>query len=535
MLLSVVVALVELIGLALLVPYISIATSQEIPKNDFIEPILNAFNIDQFQQFMAYLTLLIIVFYIVRFVLNILFNYASLKLMNKLRHEVRSKLFLHYAHVDYAHFVVKNTSDFKKTLLTESANVQTIIKSLIDFVSEVFVLSFLLALILYTNWKLSVILLIIFAIAFYAATHLLKKKINLMAESRKEFAQGLHRQVDEILNNFKFTKLINAEKIKYKLFEKNSYGLYKVNSTFALFQQTPKFILETVGLIIIVGIIFYLTQSGSPENLINTLGIYAIAFYRALPSVNRIISSFNGFQFYKNTIDQIHAELQLKREYLGNNQQLDFNHNIVLENIMFKYEGTDLLLFSDFKLDIAKGNKVAIVGQSGSGKSTLVDILMGVLSPEKGVILVDNVAINDKNMKAWRQKFGYIPQEIYLYDASVADNITFGREYDESRVVCVLKQAKIYDYLQAKNGIETLVGEGGIQLSGGQKQRIAIARALYHDPDILVLDEATSALDHETEEQIMEEIYKISEDKTLIIIAHRLSTVEKCNQHIRIT
>ena len=534
MLLSVVVAIIELVGLALLVPYISIATKQEVPQGVYVEFILKTFGLEGFNQFITFVTLIIIIFYIFRFFINIFFNYVSLRFVNKLRHIIMSKLFLHYAYIDYAHFVFRNTSDLKKTLLTESANTQNIIKSMIDFVSESCVLFFLLILIFYTNWQLSLILLIIFTIVFYSATHLLKNKIKLMADDRRVFGKGLHRQIDETLNNFKFTKLINAENIKVRSFEENSYGLYRLSSVFALLQQTPRFILETLGLIIIVGVIFYLVQIGSSDNLISTLGIYAIAFYRALPSLNRIIASFNNFQYFKNTIDQIYDDLQIKREYFDDTKEVCFKNNVELKNITFKYEGVKEALFSDFDLHIKSGDKVAIVGSSGSGKSTLVDILMGILEPQNGSIMVDNVVINDKNMKAWRRKFGYIPQDIYLFDASVADNVAFGREYNKDRIVEVLKQASIYDYLQTKNGIETFVGEGGVQLSGGQKQRIAIARALYHDPDILVLDEATSALDHDTEEKIMEQIYKISNKKTLIIIAHRLSTVKKCNKIIRI-
>jgi ABC-type multidrug transport system fused ATPase/permease subunit len=169
------------------------------------------------------------------------------------------------------------------------------------------------------------------------------------------------------------------------------------------------------------------------------------------------------------------------------------------------------------------------VGPSGAGKSTLADIIMGILHLSDGQILIDGQKLTYNNLRDWRSKIGYIPQQIYLFDGTVAENVVFGREYDEQKLVYALKKSNIYDFLMAQDGLKSRVGEAGIKLSGGQKQRIAIARALYGDPEILVLDEATSALDSKTEDLIMNEIYKINEDKTLIVIAHRLTTIEKCD------
>jgi ATP-binding cassette subfamily B protein/ATP-binding cassette subfamily C protein len=191
-------------------------------------------------------------------------------------------------------------------------------------------------------------------------------------------------------------------------------------------------------------------------------------------------------------------------------------------------------VIKNISFEINIGEKVAVTGESGSGKTTLVDIIIGIYRPLQGSLYVDNVLIDKANIRSWRSKIGYIPQNIYLFDGTVAENVCFGYKPDEDKVIRVLKKVKIWDFLETKEGINTLVGEGGLQLSGGQKQRIGIARALYNDPEILVLDEATSSLDNNTEAQIMDEIYDVSGNKTLIIIAHRLSTVERCNKRIHI-
>jgi len=202
----------------------------------------------------------------------------------------------------------------------------------------------------------------------------------------------------------------------------------------------------------------------------------------------------------------------------------------VLQNIKFSYTSSKKIL-KDISLEIKKGDKVAFIGSSGEGKSTLIDLIIGIYKPISGNIFIDNTKLTDDNIKNFRKKIGYIPQSIYLFDGTVAQNIAFSDDVDENKVNQILDKVDLLNFFNEKNdGINTVVGEGGVKLSGGQKQRIAIARALYNDPEIMVLDEATSALDTVTEQKIMSEIYGIAGDKTLIIIAHRLSTIEKCDK-----
>jgi ABC-type multidrug transport system fused ATPase/permease subunit len=233
--------------------------------------------------------------------------------------------------------------------------------------------------------------------------------------------------------------------------------------------------------------------------------------------------------YYHKSIDIINDELNTTQEDLTNNTiDIEFNNKIELINIDFAYQDKPVL--NGINLTINKGDKIAFVGESGSGKSTLVDLIIGLYQPNQGEMCIDNMLIDKSNLQSWRSQIGYIPQQVYLFDSTITENVCFGRKIDQSLLEKVLKQANIFEFLQTKQGTETLVGEGGIQLSGGQKQRIAIARALYGQPEILVLDEATSALDDKTEKKIMSEIYQISQDKTLIIIAHRLSTIKGCDK-----
>jgi ATP-binding cassette subfamily B protein/ATP-binding cassette subfamily C protein len=216
-----------------------------------------------------------------------------------------------------------------------------------------------------------------------------------------------------------------------------------------------------------------------------------------------------------------------------NSTQLDFKKTIKGKDLCFSFlDGNNII--KNISFEISKGEKIAFTGESGSGKTTLADIIIGIYRSNHGGLYVDDVLINNDNILSWRSKIGYIPQNIYLFDGTVAENVSFGSKPDENKIINALKKARIWEFLESKDGLLTQVGDGGIQLSGGQKQRIGIARALYNDPEVLVLDEATSSLDDETEAQIMNEIYDLSGNKTLIIIAHRLSTVERCDRKIRI-
>ena len=290
-------------------------------------------------------------------------------------------------------------------------------------------------------------------------------------------------------------------------------------------------------------VIYVIFVYHDPAFIIPIVSVYALALYRFLPSINKVLASYNQIIFNKASVGKLYEYLKTKPEILGN-ESISFGNKIELKNLTFYYNEpvchpelvsgsldnkNSKLILDKTNLTIYKGQRVAFVGPSGSGKSTLADLIMGILRVCDGQILIDGQILTYDNLRDWRSKIGYIPQQIYLFDGTVAENVVFGRVYDEQKLIHVLEKSNIYDFLFAQEGLHTMVGEAGIKLSGGQKQRIAIARALYGDPEMLVLDEATSALDSKTEDLIMNEIYKVNEDKTLIVIAHRLTTIEKCD------
>jgi ATP-binding cassette subfamily B protein/ATP-binding cassette subfamily C protein len=260
--------------------------------------------------------------------------------------------------------------------------------------------------------------------------------------------------------------------------------------------------------------------------------MYALALYRILPSLHRALQNLNAISYAQRSLEIVSEAARQETEQEGS-LPLGFEKSIRLEDVSFSYTPGETIL-DRVSLEIRRGEKIAVTGESGGGKSTLIDLIIGIHRPDSGTLFVDGQAIRGENVRSWRRRIGYIPQDIYLFDGTVAENVVFGAEFDEKRLLRVLEMANIRDFLETKEGVHTSIGEEGIQLSGGQRQRLGIARALYDDPDVLVLDEATSALDNETEAKIMDEIYEASREKTLIVVAHRLSTVERCERRIRV-
>lgn len=271
---------------------------------------------------------------------------------------------------------------------------------------------------------------------------------------------------------------------------------------------------------------------------IPTITVFAVAAFRMLPSANRMAEYLSRIMFSKPAIDAIYHDLQeIDRltenlKTIEDTDEISFEKEIRVENISFHYPGTEKEVFSHASLVIPKNKSVAFIGPSGQGKTTLADIILGLLEPQEGAVLVDGKDIR-RGMHAWNRKLGYIPQSISLLDASIRDNILFGierEEIDEGRLWEALREAQLKEFIDTlEDGLDTVIGEGGVRLSGGQRQRIGIARALYHNPQVLVLDEATSALDNDTEAAVMEAIDYLAGSKTLIIIAHRLSTIQNCD------
>lgn len=527
---SIVISVIETIGIGIIMPFINLASNFEmVETNAYLNSVYTMLGFEKPVDFIIAIGVVLIFFYVFRSIINLFYQYLLARFSQGRYHLLAFRLFQNYLGLPYKEFVNKNSSYLTKNIVNEAQMLTALIQAALFMLSEIFVLVFIYGLLLWTNMKITLLLTAVLAIKVYLLKTTVTTKIKKEGAKRAEFQKSFYEIVGASFGNFKLIKLLSNESEILQRFGRASYGFAKTNIIHQTLQHFPRLLLEAVGFSLMVFVVVYILYKYGRDitSFIPILSMYVLALYRLLPSINRILNSYNQIAFNQKALDIVHNELIYDIENFGD-KKVSLKNQIQLESVVFGYDEQKPVL-ENIDLTIPKGTKVAFAGESGSGKSTLVDILIGLYKPQSGYLLIDGERIGEDNIKSWRNKIGYIPQTVYLFDGTVGENVAFGREYDEGEIASALKKANIYDFLETKEGIHTRVGEGGIQLSGGQKQRVAIARALYGNPEVLVLDEATSALDNETEARIMDEIYTISNNKTLIIIAHRLSTLEKCD------
>jgi len=529
---SIFVSMVETIGITAIMPLIEITTNfDSIHSNQYYQWLFSFFGFKSDVNFVIIFGLALFGYYIFRGGVNLLYSYVIVNFVQNLYAQTSQRLFKTYISMPYQVFVKKNSSYLTKVILTEAVLMTNVVHAILLMVTECFVIIFLYVFMLIASWKITLIFTVAVMIQMIFLTQTISKRIKRVGVIRAEVQAKFYEIINRLFGNFKHIKLqdknrLNATSNEFTM-EVNRYA--KVNVANTYLNSFPRVFLEASGFSMIVLLLItlvYINQSNI-SYILPTLSLFVLALYRLLPSVNRIIGGYNTLMYHHKSIDIVSEELETSQENLIN-ETVEFKHKIELKNVYFSYQ--EMLVLENINLTIGKGEKIAFVGESGSGKSTLMDLIIGLCQPNKGEMRIDNVLIDESNLQNWRSQIGYIPQQVYLFDETIKENVCFGRKFDRALLDKVLKQANIFDFLQTKQGIGTLVGEGGIQLSGGQKQRIAIARALYGQPEVLVLDEATSALDDKTEKTIMDEIYKITKNKTLIVIAHRLSTISGCDK-----
>jgi ATP-binding cassette subfamily B protein len=436
-----------------------------------------------------------------------------------------------YLKSPYNDFIKKNPNDLMKNITTEANLLANVVQNFLMMVSEISVVFFIYSVMLIVNLQITLFVSLFMLINVILIKMIILNKTKRWGFERSKAIQEYYQIIGATFGNFKFIKILSRNDGILNRFKDSCKKYIAVDIKFLATQPIPRLVLEFLGFAVVISLIIFsilrFDESGFTK-IMPVISVFFIGMYRILPSINRIISYYQVILFYKGSFDIVVHELNQEVENLGDSV-LEFHDNIKLQNVCFGFDKTTNVL-KNINLQFKKGEKIAFVGESGSGKTTLVDLIIGLYQPKMGTIYVDGNKLSSENLKRWKQGIGYIPQDIYLFDGTIAENIVFNRKYEEKRIISVLKKAKIWEFLQTKDGIKTKVGDRGVILSGGQKQRIAIARALYDDPKILVLDEATSALDASTEEEIMREIYDISRTYTLIIVAHRVTTLKKCDK-----
>ncbi|WP_031482566.1 ABC transporter ATP-binding protein/permease [Maridesulfovibrio frigidus] len=534
MLFTIFVSCIETVGISAVMPFIAVASDPAlIETNKYYHYVYTFLGFQSPKDFIVTFGLTFIGFFIFKSIVNLTSFYLMSRFSQGRAHSIAKRLFSNYLFMSYQRFVGMNSASLSKSLVSETQNMGNMFMAVLLLCSEFFVLIFLYGVLLAVDVKITIALTAFLGVMVLILFKTITKTITVQGRKRVDHQEKYFRIAGESFGNMKVIKLMSSESMTLDNFLKSSKGFVWANIVTASLSHVPRYSLETLGFSTLISIVVYVVySSNNVAAVLPIVTMYALALYRLLPSVNRIVSSYNNIMYYKKTLDIVYDDFTIQTHPLGESP-LTFDKTIELENVSFNYgEATPVL--EKVNLTIKSGDKVALIGDSGSGKSTLADVIIGMYPEYSGNISIDGTKLNTENLKSWRSYIGYIPQNIYLFDATVAENVAFGRPVDIEKIKKALVQADILDFLNKKEGLDTMVGDGGIMLSGGQKQRIAIARALYGNPKLLVLDEATSALDSDTESRIMDKIYDLSGDRTLLIIAHRLSTIERCDKVYKI-
>jgi len=531
-LLGVTVSIVELAGISLLMPFVQSAVDfSAIERNAFLHWLFEIGHFEDPSRFVTAFGIFLVLFYLIRGALNILFFYCASLFSKQVFKALSVRLFASVLHLPVHLFRQEGATRITQALGGEVQNVASIVLSLITIAIESLIVVLLYLLMLTIDWRLTLDLTL-----FLGLNALLLRRVvgRLSAQTGLERSQRQKRffhLLGNALANYVPIRLRSAERLFLKHFQTNADELAKTMVRGETASHIPRLYLETLGFITVALLVVYwiVAEEKDISAHMGVLAFFIIALYRMMPSVNRILTHYHQVLYLKPALDLVIDLLHRPAERVGQ-KPLSFRREFALCDVAFDYG--ERPVFIGLNLKINKGEKVAVIGESGGGKSTLLGLLTGLLRPREGDLCVDGEKVDVDTLGSWRARFGYVPQEVTLFDATLAENIAIAEDkIDRQRIKTVIRQVRLEAFVRRlPKGIDTPLGEGGIEPSGGQKQRLALARALYNDPDILVLDEATSALDPATEVTVMETVHEVCQNKTLIVVAHRPTAIAGCER-----
>ena len=535
--LMIVGAIMETFGISLIIPLVGTLLSDEFILPNQLTSIIPALKeISKEQMIFASISFFIF-FYLIKSIYLGFLVYIQSKYIYSVQRHVSTSLYKTYLYQPYSFHLNRNSGEIISNTITESMQFALgFVSPLIYIITDILIIFFISALLFYVEPLGALSVMILFSIGSYFLYFLSKNRSAIWGEKRQENEAKRIKSAQQGLSGIKEVKLHGFEEIFAEFFSKSTSVSLNSAMKQTTLQGMPKIFFELLTVIAISLLIFVLYNSGtSSSQLISTLGIFALAAFKLLPSVARLVTNIQALRFANPVINKIKNELGLepKQVLFTSNNNLIIEKELTLKNISFQYDKSENYALDNINLSILSGQSIGIIGSSGAGKSTLVDIILGLLRPHKGKMLVDGKEINSENIKMWQKNIGYVSQSIYILDDSFKNNIAFGipkDEIDDEKINNATKLAQLETFInELPEGLNTFAGEQGVRISGGQLQRIGIARALYNNPSILVFDEATSALDNETEKSVMDSITNLQGNKTIIIIAHRLTTVKDCD------
>lgn len=547
-LLSMLGALCETLGVSVMLPLIQVIIMPErLRQNESLAVIFDRFQLNSDAALICLVGGAVILVYVIKNLLLLFVAYVSVKYSCKVQRELSVEMMDSYMKRGYVFFIDSSLGDLLRGMQSSISSTYTALDQFFKLVSEFLTILFICIYILFSDWIMALCIIVLSGLCLLAIVLGFQKSVRKASQTMYNLSAHGNRILIQAFEGIKEVLVMKRENFFVKKYQENYVKQQKalINKTIAI--SSPTYIIEAIcitGLMIMVCIKAITTNDS--VNLVAQLGAFAVAAFRILPSLGRISSGFNQFmacvpginETYENFLRARQAVAAKKKEFvMSETEEISFTDKLRIDHVSWSYPNSDKLVLDDVSLDIVKGDSIAFVGKSGAGKTTLADVVLGLLVPQEGHVYLDETDIQSIRGN-WHKVIGFVPQNVNLQDDTVRRNVAFGiddNEIDDSRVWKALEQAQMKDIIEdSKDGLDTMIGERGIRFSGGQKQRFAIARALYYNPDILVLDEATAALDTETESAVMESIQLLQGNKTLIIIAHRITTIKNCDKIYRI-
>ncbi|HOR42953.1 MAG TPA: ABC transporter ATP-binding protein [Atribacterota bacterium] len=539
-------AFAQAFGVASIFPFISVVMNPDIVwQNKWLSFLYQKGNFTDINSFIIFLGIGVFLMVISSSIISAITTWGKTRFTLGKNHALSLRLFTVYLSQPYEFFLQKHSSELGKNILSEIYQLTNqLLMGIFDILINGLMVIVIVGMLFMVNISVTVGTVIFLGGSYALLNSFVKNRLRKIGRERLEANKERFRTINESLSSIKITKVLGIEPFFLKNYSYFSGKFTRYNVLAHVIGEVPRYILEAFAFGGIVFFVIIMIARGEKViDLIPLLSLYAFAAYRAMPALNRLYSAMTTVYYNTAIVDKIYEDMieiglykspESSRLPEQKESELLFEKEIKLEKIKFCYDKSTFDVINELNLTIPKNSIIGFVGATGCGKTTLVDIILGLLVPQFGQILVDDIPITERNIKAWQKKIGYVPQEIYLSDDSIRKNIAFGvpeNEINEGQVRVVAKIAALDGFIEKElpENYNTIVGERGIRLSGGQRQRIGLARALYRNPEVLVLDEATSSLDGITEEAVLKAIKSAARSRTVLMIAHRLTTLKDCD------
>ncbi len=536
-------SVLELLGIGMVPAFImAVSDPQSVLDTRIVGDWLRALDLTTQQDLVMAGALLLIGVYVVKNLYLSFFLYIKKRFVANRGVYLQDRLFKAYMTAPYSFYTNRNSAELLRNITNEvqrivSGTMMPFMELALNFTMSTFIIGFLL----FWEPMITLATMVVMGGGGYAFLKYTQRKTDEYGRKDREARTEMNKAVIQGLGGFKETRILNREKMFLGHFRDNAEVSKRANIYKYLLNNLPNPIIETLAVsgILMIALIMVL-EGRANESILAVLGLFGTATVRLMPVFKQVISKVTDLRYNVHSVNAVYDDLMLleneykdfRQKVLSDREKLELRSEIRLENVTYGYEGADEQAVKNATFTIPKGSAVAFAGATGAGKTTMVDVILGLLEPQEGRITVDGSNIHD-NIRGWQQNVGYIPQSIYLLDDTIRRNIAFGipdEDIDEGSIWEAIKAAQLEEMItRLPNGIDTMVGERGVRLSGGQQQRIGIARALYSNPDLLVMDEATSSLDNLTEKYVIDAIERLKGDRTIIMIAHRLTTVKNCD------